>query len=37
MGETPSMAAAAQMEERGRKMETSVRASEPASGKVVSG
>jgi hypothetical protein len=31
------MAAAAQIDERGRKMATRVRAREPASGKVVSG
>jgi len=37
MGEAPSIAAAAQMEERGRNMVTSVRAREPASGNVVPG
>jgi hypothetical protein len=37
MGELPSIAAAAQMDESGRKMETRVRAREPASGNVVSG
>jgi hypothetical protein len=37
MGEAPSIAAAAQIEERGRNIETSVRAREPASGNVVAG
>jgi hypothetical protein len=37
MGEAPSTAAAAQMEERGRNMATKVSAREPASGNVVLG
>lgn len=36
-GEAASMAAAAQMPERGRRMATSVRVREPASGKDLSG
>jgi hypothetical protein len=37
MGEEPLIAVAAQMDESGRKIETRVRAREPASGNVASG
>ena len=37
MGEAPSIAAAAQIDERGRKIATRVKAREPASGNVAAG